>query len=181
MMICTCQPFDLKERNGHSASCNREQRKAEKESSKPAKSKKPIAKVGNKNTFECSDGRRVTQVEIIERLHKIYSACDKEENRIGTTYCRGCGSLALSHAHIIPQARCKKIGKTELIWQMGNWFYACFDCNAAIENPKGQDWKKLKNIDKCIKFIAEHDYELFQKFQANSLIDLLQFTEPHKI
>jgi len=29
MMICICQDFDPKERNGHSSSCNREQRKAE--------------------------------------------------------------------------------------------------------------------------------------------------------
>lgn len=119
------------------------------------------------NTFLCSDGRRVTQAEINNRLSKIYSACDKEENRNGgKTYCRGCGGLAESHAHIIPQARCKQIGKTELIWQMNNWFYGCFECNSAIENPKGTAWKKLKNIDKCIAFIYEHDKELYFKFEA---------------
>lgn len=45
LMNCDCQPFDIKERNGHSASCNREQRKAEKEALKPVKKQKPIKKV----------------------------------------------------------------------------------------------------------------------------------------
>jgi hypothetical protein len=85
----------------------------------------------------------------------------------GLIFCEGCGDLSHSHAHIIPQARCKAIRKTELIWNSRNWFHGCIKCNSAIENPKEQAWKQLKNIDECMEFIREHDKELFQKFLNN--------------
>lgn len=91
--------------------------------------------------------------------------------------CDGCMTeIAQGHAHIIPQARCKVIGKTELIWNTDNIFLSCHKCNSAIENPKGQEWKKLKNIDKCLKFIAQHDPELFVKFKLNAVIKQQQPT-----
>lgn len=45
---CICGPFDINERNGHSASCNRYNRKLETEASKPPKVKKPVKKVSDK-------------------------------------------------------------------------------------------------------------------------------------
>ncbi len=71
-------------------------------------------------------------------------------------------------AHIIPQARCKQLGKTELIWDIDNMFAATFESNAAIENPKGQAWKKLHNKQYCLNFMQKHDPELYAKFMVNS-------------
>jgi len=169
-MDCICQEFDIRERNGHTATCNRAQRKAEKESLNPKKKPVKIAKVGTSNTFRCSDGLRVTQAYIDAHLTKAYSIQDKELGRYAH-FCFGCGwAVSVGHAHIIPKARCKVLGKTELIWSKENFFPACHKCNLAIENPKGQDWKKLKNIEACMKFIMTHDPELYVKFQLNAAI-----------
>lgn len=179
-MTCICEPSDPKERNGHSSSCNRYNRKLETDSRKAAQkkqaTKKPIAKVGTKNTFECSDGERVTQKEIDTKLINAYAEARKEKQIIGralsnATICEGCmEQVATCHAHIIGRSRCKKIRKTELIWSRDNFFFSCFECNSAIENPKGQEWKKLKNVEKCMKFIMTHDPELYVKFQLNAVL-----------
>lgn len=128
------------------------------------KSQKPKARISKNpadwsNTFLCSDGTRVTQAEINEMLKQTYAEIDD-------CFCEGCGEVGNSHAHIIAQARCKQLGKTELIWDRDNIFWSDFKCNAAIENPKGEAWKILRNIDQCIQFIYEHDKELYFKFEA---------------
>lgn len=117
----------------------------------------------NRNKYECSNGEKVTQRMIDRNRSEAYR---KEHEENPTYWCEGCGQLAQCHAHIIPQARCKSIRKTELIWDPKNWFQSCFKCNSAIENPKGEAWKKLKNIDRCIQFIYDHDPELFFKFES---------------
>lgn len=114
------------------------------------------------NTFLCSDGTRVTQAEINVRLKEAYSQIDD-------CFCKGCGEVGNSHAHVISQSRCKQIGKSELIWNCENIFWSDFKCNSAIENPKGKAWKSLKNIDKCLAFIKLHDPELYSKFQLSAV------------
>lgn len=138
-----------------------EKREALLEKAKNQKPKKAISRNPKdwSNTFLCSDGTRVTQAEINEKLKETYAEIDD-------CFCQGCGEVGNSHAHIIAQARCKHIGKTELIWDRNNIFWSDFKCNAAIENPKGEAWKTLRNIDKCIQFIYEHDKELYFKFEA---------------
>lgn len=135
-----------------------------------------------KNTFLCSDGTRVTQAEINELRKEAYQLYDWQDpiepkKRLN---CEGCGILMLktSHAHIIPQARCKVISKTELIWDWNNFFHSCDNCNLAIENPKAKAWKQLKNIEKCLSFIKQHDPELFMKFELSAVN---QEQEPHKL
>ena len=46
-------------------------------------------------------------------------------------------------------------------------FAATHESNRAIENPKGQEWKKLKDLQYCLNYIEKHDPELFQKFSVN--------------
>lgn len=118
-----------------------------------------------KNTFLCSDGTKLTQTQISNRLKRAY----KKSAYTESLYCLGCGNRAQGHAHIISQARCKRIGKTELIWNPDNYFEACNACNMAIENPKGRQWKYLKNIDQCLLFIKEHDPQLFIKFELSAV------------
>jgi hypothetical protein len=169
-MTCDCiESGKPLERNGHTGTCNRLTRKQLAAENKPIKATKPIAKVGKSNTFECSDGTRVTQTDIVFMRRAAYDLMDAENH--GVPICEGCGKgtfMEGTHAHIIPQARCKDIGKTDLIWERKNLFRGCFDCNSAIESPKGHAWKSLKNAQKCLDFIKIHDSELYQKFMVNS-------------
>lgn len=115
------------------------------------------------NTFLCSDGTRVTQAEIDKNYLLVL---DTPRNPV----CEGCdSSRSVCRAHIIARARCKVIGKTELIWDYDNLFDACHACNLAIENPKGKAWKQLKNLDKCLSFIKLHDPELYTKFELSAV------------
>lgn len=116
------------------------------------------------NTFLCSDGTRVTQAEINEYRHEAYKKIYVEGMK-----CQGCGGRYLCFAHVIPQARCKQLGKTELIWKFGNFFPSCFACNSAIESPKSKYWKSLKNIEKCLSFIKQHDPELYAKLELSAV------------
>lgn len=122
-----------------------------------------------------SDGTHYTQDEINTRLRASYAVNYANKKYIP---CEGCGKAFEGSAHIIAQARCKQLRKTELIWDSNNYFPACHKCNSAIENPKGQEWKKLRNIDRCLLFISQHDNELFQKFMVNCTEEeILQFNQ----
>lgn len=132
-----------------------------------AREKKPRKTISKnprewKNGFLCSDGVRVTQVNI-NQMYAKHRGKQKAK-------CEGCGiEKAVCNAHIIAKARCKQIGKTELIWDSNNMYSSCFACNVAIENPKGKAWKSLKNIDKCLAFIKLHDPELYTKFELSAV------------
>ncbi len=122
------------------------------------------------NKYNCSNGEQVTQVTIDKRRSEMYR---EKYNGQENWQCAGCGCRAQGSAHIIPQARLKQIGKTELIWAEESNFPACNKCNLAIENPKGTEWLKLKNSDECIAFIFEHDRELYIKFTLNAIDKVL--------
>lgn len=143
------------------SSHNRESRKEKNQSLKLPKKGNPIKKIGTTNTWICSNGERVTQAEINQRRDASYK---RKYTKGNSLKCEGCGADATCSCHIIPQARCKQIGKTELIWDEVNYFPGCFDCNLAIENPKGEEWKQLKNKEQCLSVIENNDHELYQKF-----------------
>lgn len=158
---------------------NRMMRKAEQQAKKDAeklalklsKKREPRAKISKNpkdwtNTFSCSSGKKVTQAEINRNRDSAYNY---QAQSTSVTKCHGCGQPATCRAHIIAQARCKQIGKTELIWHLGNFFPSCYKCNSVIENPKGKDWQNLNNIDKCLEFIRLNDSELFAKFETSRL------------
>jgi hypothetical protein len=117
------------------------------------------------NRYFCSNGDRVTQ-SMIDLKYKKSRVARYAGNPV--RWCHGCGkTLCNGSAHIIAQARCKTLHKTELIWDWNNFFPACNACNMAIENPKGEAWKSLLNIEECLAFIELHDPELFMKFTLN--------------
>lgn len=109
----------------------------------------------------CSDGSRVSQATIDKRRADSY----RERYGDSPQACHGCGRPATCSAHIIAQARCKVLHKTELIWDEKNYFPSCYKCNAAIENPKGTEWKHLCNLSECLAVIREHDPESYTKFE----------------
>src|SRR5688572_25363788 len=156
-MTCSIPDCDnLAERSGKCATHARLERKVKEQALKPKKKPARIAKVGTKSLFECSDGSKVTEAQIHRFLTEAYAKFKSEWSFPMRIICWGCGQKADGHAHIIAKARCRVIHKTELIWNQNNFFPACHACNMALENPKGQEWKKLKNIDKCLKFIEQN-------------------------
>lgn len=152
------------------------QKRADQIAKQKEKSKQPKKTISKNpkdwsNTFLCSDGTRVNESQVRNKLFKAYKWSSYTEQGI----CLGCGQQAEGHAHIISKRRCKLKGRTELIWNPENYFEACNKCNMAIENHKGKDWQSLFNIEKCLSFIKQHDPELYAKFEFSAT------TEPHRI
>lgn len=139
---------------GLCSGCGADDRKAERQQAKDALKPKPtgIKKVSARQAA----------------INQKYSGSLKERYQDAPKQiCAGCGEQAVCTAHIIAKSRLKVIGKPELIWSKKASFPACHSCNLAIENPKGQEWKALANIEECLAFIKEHDEELYQKFMNN--------------
>lgn len=113
------------------------------------------------NLYYCSDGERISEALIKSRYTK---ALKKKYAGLPPQRCHGCGAPAQGNAHIIAKARLKVLHKTELIYHPKAFFPACMNCNGAIENPKGEEWKTLFNREICLQFIEKHDPELFSKF-----------------
>jgi hypothetical protein len=114
----------------------------------------PIRKVSLTNTSLCSNGERVTNVEIKKRLTAAYRLFDANNP---SNYCQGCGAPRNGHAHILPKAVCKHLGKTELIWDINNLFWACSDCNTIAENPASEAITRLLNYQQIKEYLQEHD------------------------
>jgi len=113
--------------------------------------------------YYCSNGSRVSQAQIDKNYRHARA---QKYAGMHPGLCHGCNNAPpQGNAHIIAQARCKTLHKAELIWDPKGFFPACGSCNQAIENPKGEAWKELKNINYCLEFIERHDPELFIKFQ----------------
>jgi hypothetical protein len=150
---CGLEPIENHD-TGLGAICGAAARKAEREEAKAAlKGKpKPIAKV--------SPRQAAINQKYSGSLRERYQDAPKQ-------ICAGCGEPATCTAHIIAKSRLKLIGKPELIWSVKASFPSCHACNLAIENPKGQDWKSLANIEECLAFIEQHDPELHRKFMVN--------------
>lgn len=112
--------------------------------------------------YLCSDGERVTQTTINSRRAASYRRHDDS-----TVYCRGCGGRAEGHAHIIPQARCKTLHKTELIWDPINYVKACNSCNQKIENVSAPAFTKLLCVKMCLEVFEKHDPARFSRACSN--------------
>lgn len=109
------------------------------------------------NRYYCSNGERVSQVTINNRRQKRYS------EHFELDCCAGCGGPATCRAHIIAQARCKVLHKTELIWNPENWFLSCNACNSAIESYKSDACYKLFNYNQCLEVLKKYDQEMYLK------------------
>ncbi len=150
---CGVEPVENKD-TGLGANCSAADRKAERQAVKDAVkgTPKPIARTSPK--------QQQINTQYSKSLQKRYAG-------LGKQVCKGCGEPATCTAHIIAKSRLKVIGKPELISHPKASFPACYACNLAIENPKGQAWKGLANIEECLEFIKENDPELHRKFMVN--------------
>src|SRR5689334_15148630 len=179
MPYCECGNPSRKVTGGPCASCERKgrkdieserkyQEKRQTALSVPGKKRQAAKRQTDHNTFLCSDGTRVTQSQIDHNRSVAY----KLKYPVQEATCHGCWMRkANGSAHSIPQARCKHLGKTELIWHPDNFWPGCLICNLAAENPKGERWKKLLIKDEMLAFIEKHDHELFMKFSLNQIAE----------
>lgn len=136
--------------------------------SKPKRSKR-IKGVSDAKRYRCSDGTLVSQSEINERLKVAYKSIDQARDPI----CQGTGrsDLPLSHSHTISQARCKELGKTELIWDEDNIELENFHEPSSFPTAAHNIWevgsleqkKTLLNFTRKLQYIELHDQQTFQK------------------
>lgn len=118
------------------------------------------------NRYQTSTGERISEAVINKRLSEAYRRKYEGETH---PMCAGCGiKPAQGSAHIIPKTRLKyDLRSADLIYNPELFFAGCHDCNKAIENPKGQNWKKLCNLQECLYVIAKYDPQLYQIFMNN--------------
>lgn len=108
----------------------------------------------------CSDGTRVTDATCKARLSKTYRSLYEGT---GHPNCAGCGGRANGSAHIVPKARAKQLGKSELIWSKDNILPACHICNTILENPQSEDFRNLLCYDYVVSVLEKYDYERYTK------------------
>lgn len=107
------------------------------------------------------------QDSIERELRKTYQLIDTEREPI----CQGCGrgDKPLSHSHTISRARCKQIGKPELISDKDNIEIECFgtneDCHNIWEYEGIKKRMTLDNFDRKLEYIEKHDPERFKSIQ----------------
>ena len=129
---------------------------------KKAKKQSAIPKVSRTPKFECSNGEKINQGQINDRLHTAYRL-----HKPADLLCQCCGELlADDHDHTISQARCKNLHKTQLIWDYNNWSYSCRTCHMEWESYAGGDFEDHKNVVERMLYIKKHDPEGFQKRKA---------------
>jgi hypothetical protein len=109
------------------------------------------------NYYKTSDGRKVSQATIMRNLSISYQRYPEMHP------CEACGGEATEHSHIISQARCKLLHKTELIWSRENWFFSCRSCHMEWEAIKGGRWINFNNVTRLLAVLKRHDPEGYEK------------------
>lgn len=136
---------------------------------RPTKGCSRIAQVSKNTRYSCSDGSLVSQYQISVNLKLTYAKID--ETRL--PFCEGSGKtgVPLSHSHTISQARCKQLGKAELIWDEDNIFLEEFEAPTSNPTASHNVWElgniekktTLVNFDKKLEYIKLHDIEQYMK------------------
>lgn len=104
-----------------------------------------------------STGEGLTQVQI-DRRYSL-SLERKWAGYFGIPPCEACGGQSDDTDHTIAQARCKKIRKTELIWDPDNMPRSCRKCHNEWEAIKGYKWVNHKNVAERLVYLEKHDPE----------------------
>lgn len=109
------------------------------------------------NRYYCSDGSRVTESQIKNRLKKLGTA-------YGVCMCACCGkNISQDNDHTIAKARCKQLRKTELIWDVNNIETSCRSCHEQWESYKSGEFVRHANFEKRMDYMKIHDPEGWQK------------------
>jgi DNA-directed RNA polymerase subunit RPC12/RpoP len=129
-----------------------------------------IDSVSSKKRYYCSDGTLVSQQEIKWRLSITHDRI--KQTRLPVCQGHGRGDIPLSFSHTISQARCKDLGKTELIWDEDNIELEGFHEPSSKPIYAHNIWEVgsieqkvlLLNFERKLEYIALHDYEMYQKY-----------------
>ena len=82
---------------------------------------------------------------------------------------------AIEIDHTIAKARCKQLGKTELIWDRDNTSDSCRECHEEWERYANGAFEDHKNVVVRMKFMKIHDPERYEKrFQRLSNYKLIK-------
>ena len=92
-------------------------------------------------SYQCSDGTRVTQVEL-NRLIFEAKSIKREEflEQYGYFFCEDCkkNKRPLDMSHNVSVQQCKMQGRTELAWDVENIKLRCRDCHNEYDNSGTQ-------------------------------------------
>lgn len=131
--------------------------------SKPVKQPKPLRRMPVQKISE-------KHVRITERLHDVYEAMDEEErSKNGGCYivCQAYPreyndhNAIIDHSHTISRARCKQLGKPELIYDPANIEHCSRQAHTEWDNYSPEIVKHA-NFQKRMDYIKQydmHDYE----------------------
>lgn len=161
-------------RTGYCASHDHVARKEKREKNKPKAKQAPlqrsaftstrtaIKKVSPTNLKNTSNGERLTEKEIKERLQYAFS-----QKAYATDMSMACDCCEQStwddHDHTISKKRCKELGKTELVYDVDNIEYSCRECHVRWESYKSGEFRLHKNFQKRMDYMKIHDYESWVK------------------
>lgn len=111
-------------------------------------------------TYKCSDGTRVTQGQIDRRRSKAY----EQMHDPSITQCAAYPFISWNdHDHTISQARCKQLGKTELIWDVQNIEFSSRLAHNEWESYGSGCFEEHANVLTRMLYLKRHDPERFEK------------------
>jgi hypothetical protein len=107
-------------------------------------------------TYKCSNGQRINQAQIDSKLRKTYQEMGVQR------HCSAYPDMeAHDHDHTISQARCKQLGKTELIWDPDNIEFSSRTAHQEWERYRSGRFEEHKNVVKRMLFVKKHDREKY--------------------
>jgi len=106
--------------------------------------------------YRTSSGEMITEATIKKRYSRALA--DKHGGRTHFV-CEGCGEKAHHNDHTIARARCKIIGKAELIYDPDNFVNSCAECHANWENFKTGKYLDANNVTERMMFLKMNDPE----------------------
>lgn len=130
----------------------------------PYPKSKSINKGTKENTYECSDGTRITQKELDMRIRsaKIRKGKKLKCTALGDDYDFDTHG-PLDWSHTISVERCKELGKSELSYDLNNMVCECRASHMDWESYKSGDFQMAMNVIGRMRYLKERDPEGFEK------------------
>lgn len=101
------------------------------------------------------------QKTINENISATYAIIDRDRPQ----QCESCHkwNVGLDRSHTISRARCKQLGRNELMWDIENIVLECRDCHTVWENGTWHDKSKLLTWEQKSQFIKDNDDKTYKK------------------
>lgn len=125
---------------------------------RPYSKEQSLKGTSKKIRYRCSDGTMVTQDTIDRKRREVYRTMMERSRCSAYPW-----EMANDHDHTISQARCKKLGKTELIWDTNNIELTCREAHKEWESYRSGIFETHDNIIRRMLYVKKHDPENFEK------------------